>query len=105
MFKKNLVLLLVFAGLLSGCTHSIHFSHMSDILPNKQKGARFINVEATRNVILGFNFNTNYVEEARQKLMAACPNAEITGINTKYITNHGFASYTDRIRIRALCLD
>ncbi len=89
----------------SGCTHSVHFSHMSDILPGKQKGARFINVESKRNVILSFVFNNDYVEDARQKLMAACPNAEITGINTKYITSHNFASYTDKIRIRALCLD
>ena len=90
---------------LGGCTHSIHFSHMSDVLPNKQKGARYINVEAQRTVFLSFVFNNDFVEVARQKLMAACPNAEITGINTKYITSHNFASYTDKIRIRALCLD
>jgi hypothetical protein len=104
MFKKILPLFLIGIAL-SACTHSIHFSHMSDVLPGKQKGARYINVESQRHVFLGFIFNTNYVEEARQKLMAACPNAEITGINTKYITSHGFASYTDKIRIRALCLD
>lgn len=104
MFKKILPLFLIGIAL-SGCTHSVHFSHMSDVLPGKQKGARYINVEAQRKVILSFIFNTDYVEEARQKLMAACPNAEITGINTKYITSHSFASYTDKIRIRALCLD
>jgi hypothetical protein len=104
MLKKILPLLML--GLLfTGCTHSIHFSHMSDVLPNKQKGARFINVEAKRTVFLSFVFNNDFVEEARQKLMAACPNAEITGINTKYITSHNFASYTDKIRVRALCLD
>lgn len=88
-----------------GCTHSVHFSHVSDVLPNKQKGARFINVEAQRKVFLSFVFNNDFVEDARQKLLAACPKNEITAINTKYITSHGFASYTDKIRIRALCLD
>ncbi len=96
---------ILFFLLFCSCTHSVHFSHMSDILPGKQKGARYINVEAQRNVILSFVFNNDFVEDARQKLMAACPGHEITGINTKYITSHGFASYTDKIRIRALCLD
>lgn len=106
-FAKKMGILCILLGtiLMAGCTHSVHFSHMSDVLPGKQKGARFINVEAQRNVVLGFVFNNDFVEEARQSLMAACPNSEITGINTKYITSHGFASYTDKIRIRALCLD
>lgn len=105
MFNKKIILLVLLAFYVVGCTHSIHFSHMSDVLPGKQKGARYIDVEAKRTVFLSFVFNTDFVEEARQKLMAACPNSEITGINTKYITNHGFASYTDKIKIRALCLD
>ena len=97
-----------YGGLLLGvisCTHSIHISHMSDILPYAQKKGRFIDVEVHRAVFWDFIFDTNYVEEARQKLMNECPDAEITAINTKYITSHGFLSYTDKIRIRALCLD
>lgn len=103
--KKIYVLFLAF-GLwgLSGCTHSVHQSHMGDFLPRKQKGARYFTVEAQKKVILGFNFNTDYVDEARRKLLAAC-SKQITGVNTQYITSHNFASYTEKIRIKALCLD
>lgn len=90
---------------LTGCTHSVHQSHMGDFLPRKQKGARFISVEAQRKVVLGFIFDTNFVEDARQQLLAACPRNEITGVNTQYITSHGFLSWTEKIRIKALCLD
>ena len=78
---------------------------MSDVLPNAQKRGRFIDVEVQRGVFWDFIFDTDYVEEARKKLMDECPDSEITAINTKHITSHNLLSYTDKIRIRALCLD
>lgn len=104
---KRTVAVLFFISVLLGlsaCSHSVHQSHMGDFLPGKQKGARYFTVEAQKKVILGFNFNTDYVEEARQKLLAAC-SKQITGVNTQHITSHSFASYTEKIRIKALCLD
>lgn len=102
-FTSYLLLVLMSVGLFA-CTHSVHQSHQGDFLPYKQKGARFITVESRQKVIFGFLFNTNYVEVARQKLLEAC-SSEITGVNTQHITSHGFASYTEKIRIKALCLD
>lgn len=99
-----LFIFLYLSTFLMGCTHSVHQSHMGDILPGTQKGARFIKVEAQRKVFLNFKFNTDYVEEARQKLLASC-SKRITGVNTQYITSHRFMGYTDKIRIKALCLD
>ena len=101
------ILLLLSLGMivtLTGCTHSVHQSHMGDFLPRKQKGARFISVESQRKVVMGFIFDTNFVEDARQKLMDSCK-SEITGVNTQYITSHNFLSWTEKIRIKALCLD
>lgn len=103
--KNTILLLSLTLGIaLSACTHSVHQSHMGDVLPGKQRGGRFFTVEAKKKVILGFNFNTDYVEEARHKLLAAC-SSEITGVNTQHITSHNFASYTEKIRIKAICLD
>lgn len=104
--KKVLLFLSLAATVaVTGCTHSVHQSHMGDFLPRQQKGARFISVESQRKVIFGFIFDTDFVEDAKHKLLAACPRNEITGVNTQYITSHGFLSWTEKIRIKALCLD
>ncbi len=48
--------------------------------------------------------NTDYVEEAYHRLLAACPAGELVGVNTRYSTKLGFLSYTNHIHMQALCL-
>lgn len=102
--KKFLLLLTVY---LTGCTHSIHISHMSDVSTNTPPSAnidRYI-VEASseQTVILGFVFDTDYVDQAYQQLQQKCPN-EIVAVNTQFSTSHGFLYWTNKIRMKAICI-
>lgn len=55
-------------------------------------------------VILGFAFDTNYVDQAYRKLMHNCPQGQITGITSQFSTSHGFFSWTNKILMKGLCL-
>lgn len=101
---KKLILLLTVA-MLSACTSSIHMSQV-DIAnhdANKVEVGQVIEIEKSQKNILGFVYNTDYVDLAYKNLLLECPNGT-SMINVEYLTNHGFLSWTDKIRIKAVCL-
>jgi hypothetical protein len=91
---------------LVGCTHSLHVSHVSDFAPTFKTYAQgeLIKSKATQFVIMGFIYDTNYVDVAYQKLMAECPNGSVQGITTQFSTSHGFFSWTNIINMQGLCI-
>jgi hypothetical protein len=92
--------------LLSACTHSLHLSHFSDFGPSYaafQKGT-WIKAEEEQFVIMGFITQTDYVNLAHKKLMDQCQDGTIQSIQTEYYTDHGFFSWTNRVRMQGLCL-
>jgi len=98
------IFLLFIAIMLSGCTSSIHMSQI-DIgtsSHNKFEPGKVIEIERSQKIILGFVYDTNYVDQAYKKLLLQCPNGT-SMINVEYLTNHGFLSWTDKIRIKAIC--
>ena len=101
---KKLLLLLSFA--ITGCTHSIHMSHMSDVSANTPKAINIdkhiVEVTTEQTVILGFAFDTDYVDQAYLQLQQKCP-TEIVAVNTQYLTSHGFLHWTNKIHMKALC--
>lgn len=60
--------------------------------------------ETSQKVILGFVFDTNYVNEARKNLIAKCPNGDIQGVTTRYSTSLGFFSWDNKVLMQGLCL-
>ncbi|HEY8270176.1 MAG TPA: hypothetical protein VIG33_04760, partial [Pseudobdellovibrionaceae bacterium] len=46
---------------------------------------------------------TNYVDQARRKLISQCPHGEISGISTQYSTSLGFFSWTHKVLMQGLC--
>jgi hypothetical protein len=79
---------------------------MSDFLPHEQfTSGKWITAEASQNVIFWFVQQTNYVNEARAKLIAQCPNGDIQGITTRYSTSLGFFNWDNKIHMQGLCLD
>ncbi len=104
--KKLLLLLsLLTSMMLSACTSSIHMSQV-DVGSNHQKqlvGSEIIEIEKSQKNILGFVYDTNYVDQAYTTLLQQCPNGTAM-INIEYLTNHGFLSWTDKIRLKAICL-
>lgn len=90
--------------LLSGCAHSVHQVYISDFgsYPKLEQG-QMIKATAEQFVIMGFVYDTNYVDTARQKLMAQCPQGEVSGISTQFSTSLGFFSWTNKVLIQGLC--
>ena len=96
----------VLVGLsLSSCAHSIHQVHVSDFSPySKEDDGKMIRAESEQFVVLEMTGETNYVEEARSKLMAACPDGQIVGITTQFSTSLGFLSWTNKILMQGRCV-
>lgn len=102
---KRLILLAA-VPLFTACTSSIHVQHLSDFGPSYaafQKG-EWVTAESDQFVIMGFVTQTNYVDEAFKRLKQQCPGGGIQGIQTEYTTEHGFFSWTNRVRMQGLCL-
>lgn len=99
-------LLLCLSILMTGCTHSIHMSHMSDVSANTPKAINIekhlIEVSSEQTVVLGFAFDTDYVDQAYRELQKKCP-TDIVAVNTQYSTSHGFLHWTNKIRMKAVC--
>lgn len=91
----------------AACTHSIHLVHISDFAPTYQSYAKgeWIKARAEQFTILGFVTNTNYVNEAYNKLMSSCPHGSLQGVSTQYSTSHGFLSWTNVIEMQGLCIN
>lgn len=101
---KKIVLLL--SALATGCTHSIHMSHMSDVSAATPAAAditqHIVEVSREQTVILGFVFDIDYVDQAYQDLQQKCPK-EVVAVNTQFSTSHGFLHWTNKIRMKAVC--
>jgi len=69
---------------------------------NQLENGNVIAIEKSQKNILGFVYNTDYVDQAYVDLLQQCPNGTVM-INVEYLTNHGFFSWTDKIRIKAIC--
>lgn len=104
MIKPLLLAMLFF---MVGCTHSIHLVHVSDFVPevgSAQKG-KLITSMGKQFTIMGITGNTRYVEKALKKLVEQCPNGEVQGILTRFSTDHGFFSWTNRVVMEGRCLE
>ena len=90
--------------MLSACTSSIHMSQVDidRISPSEVNRDTVINIEKSQKNILGFVYDTNYADQAYVELLNQCPKGTAM-INVEYLTNHGFLSWTDKIRIKAVC--
>lgn len=90
---------------LVGCAHSIHQVHTSDFVPGTPiESGEIVKGYAEQFVIFGFTQQTNYVDQAYQKLMSACPGGSITGITTQLSTSLGFFSWTNKALMQGLCV-
>ncbi|MGZ3744910.1 MAG: hypothetical protein ACXWRE_09725 [Pseudobdellovibrionaceae bacterium] len=90
--------------LLSGCAYSVHEVYISDFGAYKKlEQGEVVKASTEQFVIMGFIYDTNYVDQARRKLIAQCPQGEISGISTQYSTDLGFFSWTNKILMQGLC--
>jgi|FLYM01.1.fsa_nt_gi hypothetical protein len=77
---KASLLFLVFASLLtSGCA-SLNSVSLTPI-PSDRRNE--VQVQASRMIILGFNFDNDYVDQLVDQLKNQCPDGKVTGVLTK----------------------
>jgi hypothetical protein len=88
---------------LAGCTHSVHLVNFSDFRPYPSGQERRVEAQAEQQVVLGITDNTNYVNVAYRQLLEKCPRGQLTGIQTKFYTSHGFFSWTEKIAMSGVC--
>ena len=99
------ILLFLIALLSFSCTHSIHNVHVGDFDPYETYAAgKYIKSYAEQLSIMGFRFNTDYVNDARQKLLDQCPAGTIQGTITRFSTSHNFFHWTNKISMEGLCI-
>jgi hypothetical protein len=96
-------LFLILMLFMVGCAHSVHIVGFSDYRPYTNSGT-IVKSETKQFVIFWFTDNTQYVDLAYQKLMQQCPGGSITGIGTKFYTNLGFFSWTNKLEMQGYCI-
>ncbi|TGN07024.1 hypothetical protein [Leptospira ilyithenensis] len=103
--SKAFGLIFVLAFETIGCMYSIHQFHAGDTeKPAKIESVKKIVAEAEQFTILGIVKNTSYADEALHKLVAQCPNGMIQSIGSRFSTDLGFLSWTNRIRLEGYCV-
>jgi hypothetical protein len=102
----RLLLMVSFGFVFAGCTHSLHLAHVSDFAPTfkEYNKGELIRARAEQFAIMGFVYDTHYVNEAYRQLVEGCPKGSIQGITTQYSTNHGFFSWTNVVEMQGLCI-
>jgi hypothetical protein len=101
---QRLLITLVFL-ILSGCAHSLHMVHVGDFSPwSAPAKGQMIEARSEQFVVMQWVDNTDYVDQARQKLIEKCDGGRITGITTQFSTSLGFFSWTNKILMRGLCV-
>lgn len=91
---------------LASCSHALHQYHVGDLRPvdfSQNKHER-VTAEASQSVVLGFVYDTDYVDQAYLNLQKKCPDKVLTGINTRYSTSHGFLHWTNKVKMTGFCL-
>jgi hypothetical protein len=102
-FVRSCFLMMALA-LSTGCTHSVHLVNFSDDVPlPKKKSAQPIRSESEQFVVLWVATDTDYADKAYHGLIKQCPQGNIGGIATKYYTDHGFFSWTNKIVMEGYC--
>jgi hypothetical protein len=96
---------LSFLFIISGCAYSIHDVYISDFQPYMpvEKG-QIIKAESEQFVVMSFVQNTDYVDQAYEKLQKQCASKTITGISTQISTSLGFFSWTNKALMQGLCV-
>mgnify|MGYP003340787127 CR=1 FL=1 len=79
---------------------------MSDFSPTYRayNQGEWISAETEQFTIMGFVTETDYVDQAFDQLQSQCPKGFVQGIQTEFLTSHGFFSWTNRIRMQGLCV-
>lgn len=88
------------------CMSSVHqFDQTDPTQFQTYESAKKIEASAEQFTILGFVYDTNYVEAALKELLSQCPNGNVEQIGTVFKTKLGFLSWTNQIKLTGYCVE
>jgi hypothetical protein len=102
---KHAIELCLIAALLSGCTYSVHqvaLGNFDDLPPDAR--LRPIEAEADQEVFVASG-NTDFADQAMQRLAARCPRGQVVGIQARHSTSLGFMLYTNKLKLSGFCVE
>lgn len=89
--------------MLTACTHSIHQVYVSSQDPKSAGTGEWVTVDTKALVVLSFQSETLYVEQAYRELESKCP-GRIAQVTTEHLTSFKFLSYEQKLVLKGLCL-
>jgi hypothetical protein len=96
---KKTLLSSIFGILLVGCASVNSIS----LTPIPAQRSRPVKAEASKFIILGFNFDNDFVEPLVDDLKSQCPGGTISGILTKDEVISYFLAHTRRVTATGFC--
>ena len=99
------LLVVGFVACISACSYSVHELYIGSVDPGVNYGGRgrWVEAESSKFVILGFEMNSKYVEEAYHKLEGHC-SGRIAQVTTEHLTAYKLLSYEQKVILKGLCL-
>ncbi|MBC7533748.1 MAG: hypothetical protein H7318_19445 [Oligoflexus sp.] len=86
------------------CAHSINQVYVGSMDASARFGkGKWVEVETSDRVILGFQMDTNYVDNAYAELQEKCP-GRLSQVTSEHITSYLFLSYRQRLLLKGLCM-
>ncbi len=93
---------LILALAVGGCA-SVHSAYMTNLSVPAEQGKQ-VAATAAKTVVLGFNFTNDYVFEAREALLDACPGGRVTGVLSTYETFFYLLWTRHEVRVEGVCV-
>lgn len=90
--------------ILGGCTSSIHMVNTagSGLLSLSDTTYKYVEAKSQQTVVLGFVFDTDYVNAAKQSLIEQCE-GDLVAVTTQYSTEHNFMHWKNKILMKGIC--
>src|SRR6188768_1028866 len=97
---KHAPFIALVAFALTGCTHSVHQVSLSSA-EDIPRGARVraVHAEAEQFVFFYVTDNTDFADEAYEKLLAQCSKDRLVTVEARHNTSHGFLSFENHMKI------
>ena len=94
---RRLALILLLGA---GCSH-VHSVHQDALEPTPGVA---IDVVAEKRVWFNFNFDNDFIEEARARFVAKCPGGTIHSVSSRLSSENGVFYWDSRVRFAGICV-
>jgi hypothetical protein len=86
------------------CSFSIHQLYVGSMDPGAAYGrGRWVEAEGKKFVILGFEFDSDYVDHAYKELESKCA-GRLAQVTTEHLTAYYFLSFEQRVYLKGMCV-